>query len=244
MLDLKKMQKKLDDLKKKGGNTNFFKPTEGKQDIRIVPTEDGDPFKSFHFHYGVGQSGFLCPQRNFGDDCPVCAFVKQLFREDDEESREAAKNLMAKQRFLSPIIVRGSESEGVKIWTYSKTVYEELLGLVLNPDYGDITDAETGLDLTLDYGKQPGMKFPSSKITPRRKASPLCKGTDEECAELLKSVPNFDELYQRVGTEEAQKMLDEHLAAAAEGDDSEGTVKYGGEKSALDKAFDDLVEGD
>ena len=42
-----------------------WRPSEGDQAIRILPTEDGDPFKEFHFHYNVGKNpGILCPKKN------------------------------------------------------------------------------------------------------------------------------------------------------------------------------------
>ena len=53
-LDLAKMKAKLQELEGGGKSKKdnvFWKPTEGDQDIRIVPTSDGDPFKVFHFHY-------------------------------------------------------------------------------------------------------------------------------------------------------------------------------------------------
>ena len=56
----------------------------------------------------------------------------------------------------------------------SKTAYESLLGLVLNPEYGDITDPESGTDLVLTYGKPAGASFPQTKLTPRRRSSVLC----------------------------------------------------------------------
>ena len=47
-LDMAKMKAKLAELES-GGKAKkdnvFWKPSEGDQDIRIVPTEDGDPFK-------------------------------------------------------------------------------------------------------------------------------------------------------------------------------------------------------
>ena len=57
-------------------------PQDGENNIRIVPTADGDPFKERYFHYGVGEQSFLCPKRNFGDDCPVCNFGNQLWNEE------------------------------------------------------------------------------------------------------------------------------------------------------------------
>ena len=61
-IDLKKMRQKLSDLHNKGGNGNgvkFWKPVDGENVIRILPSPDGDPFKHFHFHYNVGEkAGF------------------------------------------------------------------------------------------------------------------------------------------------------------------------------------------
>ena len=55
-LDLAKMKAKLQELEDGGKSKRdgtFWKPMEGEQDIRIVPTADGDPFKVFHFHYNL-----------------------------------------------------------------------------------------------------------------------------------------------------------------------------------------------
>ena len=50
-LDLEKLKKRQANLQGRGGNGNdFWKPEDGEQVIRIVPTEDGDPFKDYWFH--------------------------------------------------------------------------------------------------------------------------------------------------------------------------------------------------
>jgi len=43
-------------------------------------------------------------------------------------------------RTFAPVIVRGEESQGVKFWGFGKTVYQELLSIIADPDYGDITE--------------------------------------------------------------------------------------------------------
>ena len=125
-LDLKKMKQKQVALQTKGnGKRWFWKPVDGEQTIRIVPDPDGDPFREFWFHYNLGDKpGFLSPKRNFGEDCPLDTFVRKLWEDGSDDSRELAKKLMAKQRFFSPVIVRGEEDQGVRLWGYSKTVYE------------------------------------------------------------------------------------------------------------------------
>ena len=51
-IDLAKMKEKLNALENKGqGKSVFWRPEDGEQTIRIVPTADGDPFKEYWFHY-------------------------------------------------------------------------------------------------------------------------------------------------------------------------------------------------
>jgi hypothetical protein len=244
-IDMSKMRAKMQALKNTGGGkSNFWRPQDGEQVIRIVPTADGDPFKTFWFHYNVGNnSGFLSPKRNFGESDPLDDFVRKLFNENTEESVKMAKNLMARQRFFSPVVVRGEENEGVRIWGYGKQVYETLLGYVLNPDYGDITDVDQGVDLVLQYGKPAGASFPKTTLTPRRKSTVLTKDTDLS-AQWLDSIPDMDSLFERKTPVEVGGLLDEFLLGeeAAEETSSE-TRMYASTPaaSAVDAAFNELV---
>ena len=88
-IDMSKMKERLTALNQRGekGKNNFWRPKDGDTTIRIVPTEDGDPFRDFWFHYNVGKNaGFMCPKKNFGDYCPVCDFVRKLYNDGDEDS--------------------------------------------------------------------------------------------------------------------------------------------------------------
>ena len=116
-INLEAMRAKLDKLNGKNeGKTNFWRPEDGESNIRVVSTPDGDPFKERFFHYNVGTSGFLCPKKNFGDQCSVCDFANRLWNEGSEESRRQAKDLFAKQRFFTPVLVRGEEDLGIRVW--------------------------------------------------------------------------------------------------------------------------------
>jgi len=122
-----------------------------------------------------------------------------------------AKDLSPRQRFFSPVMVRGEEAEGIRIWGYGKEAYTSLLNLVLNPEYGDITAIDDGTDLTMTYGKPPGAQFPKTTLTPRRRTSPLCDeavGGDEECTRLMDNIPNIDGLFPKKTLEEVQAALD------------------------------------
>lgn len=249
-IDIQKMKAKLVALQSKGGKTNFWRPEEGKKhSVRIVNTPDGDPFKEYWFHYEIGKNSILCPKKNFKEECAICNFASKLYKENTEESAKMAKKFVSRQRFFSPILVRGEEKEGVKIWGYGKNVYQDLIQLVLNPDYGDISDPDNGTDLTMISGKAPGAQFPTTKLTPARNVSRLCQGTDDECRDLMDSVPVFDTIHDRKTSAEVATALDEYLSSGSSADaeaDSKETTKYGGGKSKsasndIDDAFASIL---
>ena len=251
-IDIEAMRAKLNASKtgNKGQTNNTkWRPTQGDQTIRILPTEDGDPFKEFHFHYNVGKNpGIMCPKRNHGEDCPICNFASQLWKQgvegDDATLKSEAKKLFVRKRYYSPIIVRGKESEGVKIWSYGKTAYETLLGYVLDPDYGDITDPETGTDIVLNYDVPgtPG-SFPKTTLKLRRRPSVLCDDSIADCDALLDSVPDIGGLFERKSTEDIKSILDDFLSTdqSSESRSSE-TSKYSKNDSGVDKAFENFMK--
>ena len=248
-INIDKMKQRKAALDSRGGNRDtFWRPQDGEQCIRIVPTADGDPFKDYWFHYNVGNNpGFLSPKKNFGEGDPLDDFVRKLFNEGTEESIKMAKSLMARQRFFSPVLVRGEEERGVRIWGYGKMVYEQLLNLVLNPEYGDITDTETGTDLVLHYGKPQGASSPQTKLTPRRRSSVLCDdavGGDERCVEMLESIPDFDTLFERKTPEDVGTLLDAFLLgdeSTSEEADSTTPPPSTDTVSSVDAAFNELM---
>lgn len=250
-LNLEAMRSKLEQSKTGGQSmssskkSTMWKPEAGDQFIRILPTADGDPFREFHFHYGVGKNaGIYCNKRNDGGECPICDFASKLWRDgvenDDQNLKNEAKKLFARKRYYSPVLVRGQESEGVKIWAYGKTSYETLLGYVLDPDYGDITDPKTGTDIKMTYtlASGPGA-FPKTTLQPRRRPSVLCDDSVADCQELLDSVPVIDSLFERKSSDEVQALLTAYLSSdhSAETSSSE-TQKYNSDTgSNVDEAF-------
>ena len=242
-LDLDRMRKKLNDVTGKAGDsnrTNFWKPQDGESNIRIVPTSDGDPFKEKWFHYNVAQGGFLCPKKNFGDECPVCSFATKLWQEGTEDSKKMAKGLFAKQRFFSPVIVRGQEDLGPRIYGYSKTIYEQLLNILFDPDYGDITDIMEGNDIRLTYGRTAGRLYPETKIRVRPMKTALLEDTNA-IQGLLDGIPDFSTLFERKSTAEVQELLNQYIIGQNT-EDSPNVEKYsqGGDNS-IEQSFNDLL---
>jgi len=246
-IDLEKMKAKREALENRGnGKSAFWRPEDGEQTIRIVPTSDGDPFKEYWFHYNLGKNtSFLSPKKNFGEEDPLDDFVRQLYRDGSDDAVKMAKNLSARQRFFAPVLVRGEEDQGVRLWGFGKMAYKELLNLVLNPEYGDITDVNEGTDLVLTYGKPPGAQFPQTTITPRRKSSPLA-GDEDAISSMLDQVPDFNVVFEnsRKTPQEVQGMLDEFLLSEDDAEDvSNESSRYNKstQVTEVDAAFNELL---
>ena len=151
-------------------------------------------------------------------------------------------------------MVRGREDEGIKVYGYGKQAYELLLGYILDPEYGDVTDSLEGTDITLTYTKpsKPGA-YPQTNLKMRRNTSTLLE--DKEAIPALLHVlcdasnfvtPDFDGLFDRLTPQQVDAILDEQLSGdkSAEGRSST-TAKYGpaNGKSSVDRAFDELMSG-
>ena len=247
-IDFEALRKKLGQLS--GTNSKrarFWRPEEGKEyNIRIIGFQDndGNPFQERYFYYNIGNNPGLLAPYQFGKPDPIQELITKLRDEGSKESYELAKKLYPKMRCYAAVIVRGEESEGVRLWAFGKQVYQSLLNVMLDPDYGDITDPEEGTDLVITYGKPPGAQFPQTNITPRRKTSRMMK-SDEDVARSLDSIPDFTTVFDRKTPEQVQAMLDQFLLSEEDAEDaSTETSKYSNSSSSDDKvtkAFAELL---
>ncbi len=141
-MDLNAIRKRLGQLQTTNNRTSsLWKPQPGKTQIRIVPYafNKDNPFIELFFHYNLNNRSYLSPI-SFGRPDPIEEFAQKLKASGNKEDYQLSKKLEAKMRTFAPVIVRGEESQGVKFWGFGKTVYQELLSIIADPDYGDITD--------------------------------------------------------------------------------------------------------
>ena len=112
---------------------------------------------------------------NFGDKDPIALFAEKLREEYTKENYVLAKKLDAKNRIFVPVIVRGEEDKGVRLWQFGKQVYEELLALAVDDEIGDYTDIVNGRDLTVETvgPESTGTPYNKSSVRVRLKTSPL-----------------------------------------------------------------------
>ena len=230
-MDLSLLKQKLDGLQQKptsGGQKTdytkiFWRPTVGKQQVRIVPSayNSSNPFKELKFYYGITNKVMISPL-NFGEKDPIYLFAQKLREEYNKENYILAKKLDAKTRIFAPVIVRGEEDKGVRLWQFGKQVYEELLALAVDDEIGDYTDIAGGRDLTVETvgPESTGTPYNKSSVRVRLKTSSLSEdsGTVET---WLKEQPNPEELFKRYTFDEMKVALEKWLSpedAADEGD--------------------------
>ncbi len=250
-IDLDKMRNKYAKLSNKGNSSDdrFWKPEEGTQTIRVVCPPDGDPFRDYLYHYRLGSDSnvtFISP-RTFGKTDPIAEFGNQLWNEGTDESKEMARKFFPKMRVFAPVLVRGEEDKGIRIWGFSKTTYERLLNIVLDPEYGDITDLHNGTDIRLDYGKKAGQLYASTELRPNRRTTALAK-TEKKVKELLETMPSFSDIFVETTTEDAKTLLEQTLNSGETTDTSDGSVHLKGGKKTdatnvtdIENAFDELL---
>ena len=118
---------------------------------------------------------------------------------------------MAKMRTFAPVIVRGEESEGVRFWGFGKMVYQELLSVIADPDYGDITDAMNGRDITVEFtsAEDAGKSFPVTTI--RVKPNQTAISDDPDVLELVKTQQEISEIYQELSYDDLTGVLNDWL---------------------------------
>jgi hypothetical protein len=232
-MDLNVIKKRLESLNKQsnnsGGNSKnlFWKPTVGKQLIRVVPSKYNkeNPFTEMMFYYGIGSKRVMASPANWGEKDPIVEFAKQLRNSNDKENWRLAKKLDAKVRTFLPIVVRGEESEGVKLWQFGKEVYQEFLNMAADEEIGDFTDIAQGRDIKLTtVGPEvTGTPYNKTSIGPSLKTTGLAEGEDMINA-LLENQADPMKVFKPLTYDEMKGALQEWLSP--EGDDTDGAIVF------------------
>jgi hypothetical protein len=267
------LRKRLDNLSGNNKKSNSsWKPKEGEEyTVRLLsfPNNEGQPFKELWFYYNIGNNPGLLAPYQFGKPDPIQDLINKLRDEGTKESYELAKKLYPKMRCYAPVVVRGEEEKGVQIWAFGKQVYQSLLGIMLDEDYGDITDPESGRDVKVKCFKPPGKKYSETEVMPRGKSSNLTTNA-ATAKQWLNNIPDVGAMFELKSSDELTKIVNDWInggmqdgdgtprggPAASDDDDTPATTqktsavqntttsstkKTGGNYSSIDDAFEDLM---
>jgi len=225
-IDLDAIRKKLNQLSGNNSKRNsMWRPQEGEDHtVRILAfsDNDGQPFKERWFYYNIGNNPGLLAPHQFGQPDPIQDLINTLRNDGTKESYELAKKLYPKMRAYAPVIVRGEESQGVRLWSFGKTVYQSLLNLMLDDEVGDITDPTTGRDIKVTCTKPPGRMWATTEVRPRMSTSDLAESA-KQAKQWLSEIPDLDDLYQCKTYEELETIVNAWL----NGDTEENSNDYG-----------------
>jgi hypothetical protein len=217
-MDINLLKKRLATLQNpKGQNKErsqtIWRPAIGKHSVRIVPSayDRTNPFKEVYIYYEIGNRA-MPALTNFGETDPIVEFTQKLRKSSDKENWQLAKKLEPKMRVFVPVIVRGEEDKGVRLWEFGKQVYMDLLAIAEDEDVGDFTDPIEGRDLTVEtQGKETtGLMYNTSTVRIRTKITPL--SDDAEKVKLwLKEQPDPMSLFKKFTYDEMKTALLNHL---------------------------------
>jgi len=273
-MDLSKIKNRLDNLnqsskpkntEKKDYTLIYWKPkAEGKFQIRFVPSKlnKDNPFQEIFMHYGIGKFPIVA-LTNWGENDPVVEFSKKLRTSSDSENWRLAKQLDPKMRVFAPVIVRGEEEKGVRLFEFSKTLYMELLSVADDEDYGDFTDINQGFDFVVTATKvqdRPGFGL---SLRPKPKQTPISEDADQ-VKTWLENQPilleerfkyTYDKLKEELqtfisGGEETEGSITSEPAVAFEAESPAKEEKkftlstQGTPKKAKSEEFDSLFDDD
>ncbi|TXI89770.1 MAG: hypothetical protein E6Q36_02780 [Chryseobacterium sp.] len=238
-IDLNAIKEKLKALSENKSKSNnqmaFWFPDVGEHQIRCLPWPDAQPGQPFHERaiYYFGNNKLVAPSQ-FGKPDPVKEMRDRLFSTKKDDDKVIAKRLLPKVRAYIPIIVRGKESEGVKIWNVGKEIHARLLGFFVDSEIGDFLDINTGYDLKVKVTKAAGKKYNDTAVDVARKPS-QASANKKELDDLMSKLPNINDVYKPKSYDECKRVLEEWINAGAPTDDSVGTMK-GGEDDQKDHA--------
>lgn len=197
----------------------------------------------------------VCPTTNGdGKPCPVCELSKQLkklSKKKDDTYDKQAKSLMRKKRAYFNVINRDDDlttyapdengklmrknaedytETPVKVLSTGVSILKDVLGIIVDPEYGDITDATEGLDVIITKS---GTGFNTEyDVKTVRKESAIGFDAWEDCLYDLASVSvpkTYDEIAGMLDdnedsgdTEDSGDATEETPVDLQKGNDSEG----------------------
>jgi len=215
-MDINAIRAKLDALNNNGQEKEktdyskiFWKPQLGKQTVRIVPSafDPSFPFKELKFHYGIGKYPMVALS-NFGKQDPIEEFVKELRKTNDKDNWSLSGKISPKTRIFAPVVIRGEEDKGVRLWGFGVTIYKALLALAEDEDIGDFTDVINGWDMVVE--QQQGNPYPETTVRIKPKQTPLSDNNDLVDT-WLKDQPNPVEVHTQYDYEFIKKQLQTYL---------------------------------
>ena len=221
-MDINKIKQKLEAFQQASQSKSnlIWKAPAGKSQIRLVEYKHNKdvPFVELYFHFNIQKNRPVLSPLSYGEPDPIMEFSTKLRKTGSKEDFLLAKKLEPKMRVFAPVVVRGAEDEGVKIWGFGKTVANEIMSFIVDPDYGNIADAVNGRDISVESitPAEAGNSFGKTTIRVKPNKSALHENS-ETVQKMLDNQPNISELYTRHTYDELKEILKNFLEPSENG---------------------------
>lgn len=259
-LDLNRIKQRQAETSRKNSGA-FFKPKEGKNIIRIfkfpheVTKEDvrmgyfskdklGEEVEELdrpvvrHFNVTAKGNPVISNER-----------IMEMYNEMKRKNKEKAKEIAPQTAYFLNVLDINDAKNGVVLYAAPSSVYNKILSIVTDPDYGESILGETGRDVVIMYdkNKQGSDKY---QVLPRK------EGLSEDLPEsVLKGVLDLysEEAFSQMGDqedggsapakkEEADEDEKETKEEADEEEPKPKATKPGNVNKAVDPDLEDEVE--
>jgi hypothetical protein len=187
----------------------LWTPPEGTSTVRILPYvhQKDMPFVRMFFHFNfLKDVRVLLSPRTFGDNDPIDRFGDSLRESGDPSKIELAdREYTSVEKFYCPILIRGQEDKGIKLWALHSSIFNDLVDQISLVG-SNFLDLKEGRDINIRYSKSPNYAY---KV--QFASQPSQAFSDPSFIEKLKAFPNIQDLYKKYSIEEIQTLLDRKL---------------------------------
>lgn len=206
-----------------------FGPTKDEPHIvDIIPFIAGDKMPDFmrvkegkpayyidlyvHQNIGPGKAWVVCPAKNYGKPCPICAYINELEREGKEY--EDFAEIAPKRRCVYNIINQSTTKEakkGIQIWECSHKYSEKpIQNAAKNPRGGGSIafshpDKEVGQSISFSVDSDTYKTISGHKLVPRD------YDIDDE---TLEQAHQLDQIIEVLSAKEIEKIFDLNVTCA------------------------------
>jgi hypothetical protein len=204
-IDIEKIKAKLKELEEKqssGGEWDYLELKEGDNVVRVLADPEMEDFyveSAYHYlKFGKDKIVMLCRHAVLGEDCYPCDMVESLRKSKDKNDKAMIREIVAKSRYFMNAIDR--KSGKVKILAAGPQIFSQILTLIADSDWGDMTDPKDGYDINIKrVGTDRDTEY-SVIAKPKRNAVDMEELELWPIADLVSDVPTYEEQEQWIDT--------------------------------------------
>jgi hypothetical protein len=155
------------------GSGKFLRIQDGETTVRILPGKDDDTlfYAATALHYvpqAEGKSKVYTCNKVHGGRCPLCDAYYAAWKMVDagEIERDQARKLKPTKTYYYNVYDR--ESGEVKVLRVGIKLHTKVIETIMDDDYGDVTDLESGHDFKIVKAKDgPWTNYDKSSFRPK-----------------------------------------------------------------------------